>query len=309
MDVLKSYLKYLPEGYNILEKPQTNLWNEILKDILVVSLSAITAKTMTAPLERASVELNYHARSNNTNRQSTGLWSCIKAIRRDRGFSSLWAGNLTNIFRYLPVQILNFTINKLLRRLLLPTNLSFPLTLGFNLFAGAASGFISLLLTYPMDYARTLLVVDMSRNPPHQRNFNNLSDCLAKIIQFEGFAGLYSGFSTSLNGVIFYRTLYHGVFESFKNRVAQQGIMMRATFGYIITCFASMITHPLDVARRRVMMRESHGRTGIFDTMYAIWRREGLLMLFAGLGSSMPLRSIGSSIVLVLNDEIHKMMA
>jgi solute carrier family 25 (adenine nucleotide translocator) protein 4/5/6/31 len=70
------------------------------------------------------------------------------------------------------------------------------------------------MFVYPLDFARTRLAADVGKGD--QREFHGLKDCLTKIMKSDGISGLYQGFMISVAGIIVYRALYFGTFDSAK---------------------------------------------------------------------------------------------
>jgi solute carrier family 25 (adenine nucleotide translocator) protein 4/5/6/31 len=92
--------------------------------------------------------------------------------------------------------------------LLLPTG---------NMASGGLAGASSLLFVYSLDYARTRLANDAkSAKKGGERQFNGLVDVYRKTLASDGLAGLYRGFAISCVGIIVYRGLYFGLFDSMK---------------------------------------------------------------------------------------------
>jgi len=84
-----------------------------------------------------------------------------------------------------------------------------------NVASGGAAGASSLLFVYSLDYARTRLANDAkSAKGGGQRQFNGLVDVYKKTLASDGIAGLYRGFVPSVVGIIVYRGLYFGVYDS-----------------------------------------------------------------------------------------------
>lgn len=68
---------------------------------------------------------------------------------------------------------------------------------------------------YSLDYARTRLANDAkSVKGGGARQFNGLVDVYKKTLASDGIAGLYRGFVPSVVGIIVYRGLYFGVYDS-----------------------------------------------------------------------------------------------
>jgi len=80
--------------------------------------------------------------------------------------------------------------------------------------SGGAAGASSLLFNYSLDYARTGLANDVKKGG--ERQFNGLVDVYKKTLASDGVAGLYRGFNISCVGIIVYRGLYFGMYDSLK---------------------------------------------------------------------------------------------
>ena len=83
-----------------------------------------------------------------------------------------------------------------------------------NMASGSAAGASSSVFVYSLDYARTRLTNDAKAGG--QRQFNGLVDVYRKTLKSDGIAGLYRGFNVSCAGIIVYRGLYFGLYDSLK---------------------------------------------------------------------------------------------
>jgi solute carrier family 25 (adenine nucleotide translocator) protein 4/5/6/31 len=84
-----------------------------------------------------------------------------------------------------------------------------------NVASGGAAGASSLLFVYSLDYARTRLANDAkAAKGGGARQFNGLVDVYKKTLASDGLLGLYRGFIPSVVGIIVYRGLYFGVYDS-----------------------------------------------------------------------------------------------
>lgn len=87
-----------------------------------------------------------------------------------------------------------------------------------NMASGGAAGATSLAFVYSLDYARTRLANDAksAKKGGGDRQFNGLVDVYKKTMATDGVAGLYRGFTISCVGIIVYRGLYFGMYDSLK---------------------------------------------------------------------------------------------
>ena len=125
---------------------------------------------------------------------------------------------------------------------------------------GKAAGATSLLFVYSLDYARTRLANDAksASKGGGGRQFNGLVDVYRKTLKTDGIAGLYRGFMPSVAGIIVYRGLYFGMYDSIKPVVlvgALEGNFLASfLLGWTVTTGAGVCSYPLDTIRRRMMM-------------------------------------------------------
>jgi hypothetical protein len=121
------------------------------------------------------------------------------------------------------------------------------------------AGATSLLFVYSLDYARTRLANDAkSAKKGGERQFNGLVDVYKKTLASDGVAGLYRGFGPSVAGIVVYRGLYFGMYDSIKPVVlvgALEGNFLASfLLGWCVTTGAGIASYPLDTVRRRMMM-------------------------------------------------------
>ena len=112
-----------------------------------------------------------------------------------------------------------------------------------NIASGGAAGASSLLFVYSLDYARTRLANDAkSAKGGGSRQFNGLVDVYRKTLASDGIAGLYRGFVPSVVGIIVYRGLYFGVYDSLSelsSRVVASSKLI--TFYFVQSLLSSLV--------------------------------------------------------------------
>ena len=91
-----------------------------------------------------------------------------------------------------------------------------------NLASGATAGASSSVFVYSLDFARTRLANDAKMSTKtggpggSDRQYKGMLDVYRKTMATDGIAGLYRGFMVSLAGIIVYRGLYFGLYDSLK---------------------------------------------------------------------------------------------
>jgi solute carrier family 25 (adenine nucleotide translocator) protein 4/5/6/31 len=242
-----------------------------------------------------------------------GIGDCFSRVISEEGFVSLWRGNLANVLRYFPTQALNFAFKDYFKRMFGYNKDKDGYWVWFagNLASGGAAGACSLFFVYSLDYARTRLANDnKSAKKGGERQFNGLIDVYTKTIKSDGIQGLYRGFNISCVGIIVYRGLYFGMYDSLKPVVLQgplQGSFLASFFlGWAITIGAGLASYPIDTVRRRMMMTsgEAVKYSSSMDAFSQIVKKEGWKSLFKGAGANI-LRAIAGAGVLAGYDKLQ----
>jgi len=293
-----------------------------LIDFAAGGLSGAIAKTGTAPIERVKLiiqtqDANPKIKSGEVARY-TGIANCFTRVYKEQGLGAFWRGNMTNVIRYFPTQAFNFAFKDQIKALFPRYSpkkefLYFFLT---NMASGGLAGAGSLCIVYPLDYARTRLASDVGSGKPQ---FSGLADCLLKTARGpSGILGLYNGFGVSVAGIIPYRGVYFGMFDSlmglnpFRNDRNVVGLASKFGIAQVTAITAGYASYPFDTIRRRLQMQSEKPKSewlykGTMDCLAKIIKEEGTSALFKGAGAN-ALRTVGSALVLVLYGEIKSMM-
>jgi len=290
---------------------------DFMTDFLLGGTAGAISKTLVAPIERVKLLLQTQdANTKLENKKYNGIIDCFTRCVKEEGVISLWRGNWANVVRYFPTTALNFAFKDTYAKIFNPYNSKTDPGKFFlgSLMAGGAAGATSLTFVYPLDFARTRLGVDVGK-AAGDRQFKGLTDCCVKIYKTDGFTGLYRGFGVSVVGIFIYRAFYFGGYDAGKKYLwkdaDKSGFFQRYAFAQAVTTFSELISYPLDTIRRRLMMQS--GRTdiiysGTVDCAKKILKNEGYTAFFKG-NLSNVFRSVGSSLVLVLFDEMKKTFA
>ena len=294
-----------------------------MADFAAGGISGAVAKTATAPIERVKLiiqtqDANPDIKSGKVARY-TGIGDCFKRVAAEQGVGAFWRGNFTNVLRYFPTQAFNFAFKDTIKALFpkYSAKTDFGMFFLVNMASGGLAGAGSLCIVYPLDYARTRLASDVGSGP---KSFNGLGDCLVKTAKGPGgFMSLYNGFGVSVAGIIPYRGVYFGMFDSllginpFK-KDKNNFIRLASTFAIaqVTAITAGYASYPMDTVRRRLQMQSEKPKAdwlykGTMDCFGKIMKEEGTSALFKGAGAN-ALRTVGSAMVLVLYGEIKTLM-
>eukprot|EP01122_Echinamoeba_exundans_P017975 TRINITY_DN9908_c1_g1_i1.p2 TRINITY_DN9908_c1_g1~~TRINITY_DN9908_c1_g1_i1.p2 ORF type:complete len:328 (+),score=112.44 TRINITY_DN9908_c1_g1_i1:41-985(+) len=285
-------------------------------DFLMGGVSAAVSKTAAAPIERVKLLIQNQDEMIKSGRLAEpykGIIDCFSRVSKEEGVGSLWRGNMANVLRYFPTQALNFAFKDYFKSLFSFTVAKDGYWTWFagNLASGGLAGAASLTAVYSLDYARTRLANDnKSAKKGGERQFNGLIDVYKKTIASDGVAGLYRGFVISCVGIIVYRGLYFGLFDSLKPVVLVGDLKdnFGASFllGWSVTTAAGLASYPIDTIRRRMMMKsgEAVKYKSSIHAAIEIGKSEGVASFFKGAGANI-LRAVAGAGVLAGYDKLQ----
>mgnify|MGYP003957378633 CR=1 FL=1 len=292
--------------------------SDFVLNFLAGGVSGAVAKTCTAPIERVKLliqtqDANPKIISGEVARYN-GIVDCFSRVAKEQGIQAFWRGNFTNIIRYFPTQAFNFAFKDGIKAMFpkADKNTEFVKFFAINMASGGLAGAGSLCIVYPLDYARTRLASDVGGG---KKQFNGLADCLKKTVAAGGVGALYNGIGVSVVGIIPYRGVYFGLFDTlsgYNPYQKDQNGLLRASSKFVCAqtsaIAAGYASYPFDTVRRRLQMQSEkpesewvYKSTG--DCFSKIVKEEGTAALFKGAGAN-ALRTVGAALVLVLYSEI-----
>lgn len=283
--------------------------NHFLLDFLSGGVAGVVAKTVAAPVERVKLLLQTQGTNERLAKPYKGIADCWKRIYTEEGILAFWRGNGANVIRYFPTQALNFSIKDSLQGIFGQTDKNrnpYKFVLK-NLLAGGIAGSITSMIVYPLDFARTRLGVDIGKTQG-ARQFKGVADCLTTTYKSDGIKGLYRGAGMAVFGIFIYRGLYFGVYDSGKAvfMSGQDMLILKIFFAQACVIFSETLAYPTDTVKRMLMLQSTRKEVmynGVVDCCRKVYKKDGLKGFWKGSLSNM-MRSIGSSICLVLYDEI-----
>jgi len=285
--------------------PKTNP----IEDFMMGGISAAISKTLAAPIERVKLLLQNQGDAASITKPYSGIVDVFVRVPKEQGFISFWRGNMANVIRYFPTQALNFMFKDFYKQYLeRPRSDGFwPCLLG-NMASGGAAGATSLIVVYPLDFARTRLAMDVGKG--NEREFKGTWDTIYKTSKSAGWGkgGVYNGFVVSCVGIVLYRGAYFGLYDTVSDVdwMRGAGFLKKFALGYTVTVTAGLISYPLDTIRRRMMMtsgKHAGKYTSSIDCAQKILAKEGVGAMYKGAGSNI-LRGLAGALVLVGFDYI-----
>merc|ERR1712093_225503 len=182
------------------------------------------------------------------------------------------SGNFTNCIRYFPTQAFNLAFKKMFPKY--DPKTQFMQFFGANLVSGGLAAAGSMCIVYPLDYSRTRLASDVGSG---KKTFSGLLDCMQKTAAGPGgFMALYTGFGVSVVGIVGYRGLQLGCFDTivglnpYKKDKGFMGAVTTFAAAQTAITIGAGATYPFDTVRRRLQMQsekpvEEHLYKGTMD--------------------------------------------
>lgn len=288
--------------------------SNFLRDFFFGGTAGIIAKTIAAPLER--IKLLLQTQDSNhllKDKKYTGFFNCTKRILLEEGALAFWRGNSANVIRYFPTSALNFAFKDYYRRKFNSYDkdknpYAFALA---TIMCGGLAGASCMMFVYPLDLTRTRMGVDVGQAGSTQ--YSGIFQCMRSIHAKSGITGLYSGLAISIPSIFLYRALYFGIYDIGKEMFPgykEKSLLIKFAFAQFVTTSSETLSYPMDTIRRRMMMNSGLDKKLYNNTMHcinSIITQEGYAAFFKGNMSNI-LRSLSSSLVLVLYDEIKNYM-
>ena len=271
-------------------------------------ISGAVAKTVTAPLEAIKLKLQY------TEDDDEGALDCARRIFEREGWRGFYRGNLANVLRYFPTQAFNFVFKDKIKRLMPKVDRKKHPWRAFavNMVSGGIAGAGSLVLVYPLDTARTQLLI--CTNDDGSPKYANMMEF------FRDWNGdvrkLYEGYVVSVAGIIPFRAIYFIVNDTLRAILpwirdeGLKGLVSKFTCAQAAALCAAYASYPFDTVRRRLQVDAQRPLgerryKGNLDCLKKVYRVEGVRALFRGAGYN-AVRTVTSALALVAYGELKK---
>ena len=289
-------------------KPPSSTGSQLL---LIGGAAGILSKFIDAPLERLKLLLqnqNEIRLLGRLEKPYKGVVDCTARIYRTEGVLSFWRGISPLLIGYFTRTALQFALSDSFKKLFKQSEGdNSTLTLLKNTSAGAAAGATSLIAVYHFDYCRVRLANDVKFGKNAERQFSGMVDVYKKTFASDGIVGMYRGFVVSCVGIVVYRGIYFGLYDTLKLKLLKKdtGVMTAFVLGYGVTITAGLTSYPLDTIRCRMLMRsiEPVKYRGSIHCLSQIVKNEGVLSLWRGAGVTIA-RGIFGAVLLVGFDSL-----
>ncbi|XP_057422551.1 mitochondrial uncoupling protein 3-like [Lotus japonicus] len=257
--------------------------------LVLSSLSATVAETITFPIDLIKTRLQLHRESLSSSCHTSTFRIGLNVIR-EQGPLGLYKGLSPAIIRHLfytPIRIVGY---EHLRSVVSPDNGS--LSMIGKAFVGGISGSLAQVVASPADVVKVRMQADdrMVREGLQPRYSGSL-DALRKIVQAEGLKGLWKGVFPNIQSTIrnmgelaFYD---HAKQIVIKSRIAEDNVYAHTLASIMSGLAATSLSCPADVVKTR-MMNQVHKKEGqvlyrsSYDCLVKTVKFEGIRALWKG---------------------------
>ncbi|TVY57847.1 Mitochondrial thiamine pyrophosphate carrier 1 [Lachnellula cervina] len=236
-----------------------------------------------------------------------GTIPTLKHILREEGLTGLWKGNIPAELMYVSYSAIQFTAYR-------SVTIGLQTAFGENripapvesFVAGASAGALATATTYPLDLLRTRFAAQGA-----EKVYPSIAASIREIARTEGPRGFFQGLSAGVGQIIPYMGLFFATYETL--RLPMGALHMPwgsgdATAGVMASVISKTGVFPLDLIRKRLQVQ---GPTrskyvhknipvykGVFKTMRAIFKNEGVRGLYRGLTVSLLKSAPASAITM-----------
>ncbi|QRV74976.1 5'-3' exoribonuclease [Ceratobasidium sp. AG-Ba] len=298
-------------------------------------LTSSQAKTLVAPLDR--VKILFQTSNPDFNKYS-GTWSgafkAIQQINNTNGFNGLFQGHSATLLRVFPYAAIKFLAYDRVHAYLMPTRAEETNLKRFV--AGASSGTLSVLLTYPLELIRVRMAYETQTTSRHaftnavRSIYTEGNGTSSHIVQttagpqaiersstlFTTFpiSKFYRGFSVTLLGMVPYAGTSFLAWGALRAAflppppqsqpgsnptIPRHRPLADLAIGAISGAIAQTVSYPFEVIRRRLQVGgliRPRGFVGWGETVQSIWAKQGWRGFFVGLSIGQKLLSQWASL-------------
>ena len=270
--------------------------------MVIAAISGMGAATVCHPLDVVRVQMQ-----TDTGGDYSGPVDCATKIVDQEGLvKGLYAGIgaaylrqwlygscRIGIYAFLLEQAQTKNVNQGLEKSAIP--------LATKMFMGLCSGGIGSFVGTPSELALVRMSADSKLPTKQRRNYKGIGDCLSRIFQEEGIAGLWTGATVTVIRAMLLSACVLGIGSEIKQQLTVSGIfgpdgklfhgLPLIFFATLFSSFiANIVSNPVDVVKSRMMNQNknrSAGETathysGMMDCFGKIIKDEGVVKLWAG---------------------------
>ena len=217
-----------------------------------------------------------------------------KGLWKSGGLSRLYAGIGPLLMGSMPSSATFFLTYEVIRRKGGPGS---ELSVTKNMLAASTGEVTSCLVRVPCE-----LIKQRAQANSRQSSW----EVLRGTVRGGGLRGLYRGYAATVSREIPFSLVQYPLWEYLKRLLRgdkdRLAAWQSAAVGAVAGGLAAAVTTPIDVAKTRIMLSTEPGAR-LYSVLMGLYRREGALALYAGLGPRVLQISLGGAIFLGIYDQ------
>mmetsp|Transcript_4802 Transcript_4802/g.6707 ORF Transcript_4802/g.6707 Transcript_4802/m.6707 type:complete len:401 (+) Transcript_4802:59-1261(+) len=259
-----------------------------IKTLIAGGIAGAVSRTAVSPMERLKILYQTQPR-NTTNVKYQTVFQSLATILKEEGPKGFFKGNATNCVRIFPTSAIQFYSYEQYKKIIPLSPGKSELTPLQRLLAGGMAGITALVITYPLDFIRARLTIQVGNQ------YNGMMHAMQSTARNEGILALYTGLWPSILGVVPYVGFDFAVYDTLKRMLPKQpdGTLSQwqtLACGAIAGTVGQTVAYPLDLVRRRLQVQSflqdklppSQIYNGTWDAIVKIVKHEGVIGLYRG---------------------------
>ena len=151
----------------------------------------------------------------------------------------------------------------------------------------ATAGAVGASVANPGDVAMVRMQADGKLPPAERRNYRGIVDALRRIAMEEGVPRLWRGVVPTVNRAMIVTVGHLAAYDEAKQQILNAGLLKEGVPLHFASSFtaafvASLLSHPVDVSKTRLMNMSKGQYSGMVDCLAQTIRHEGPLALYKG---------------------------
>lgn len=189
-----------------------------------------------------------------------------------------------------------------------------PLPIYLKVPAAMMAGAIGACVGNPADLAMVRMQADGRAPPELRRNYKNVFDAIMRVSAEEGVPALWTGVQATVNRAVIVTVGQIAAYDQFKQLLLSTGsfsdtIGTHFTASFMAAFVSSAMSHPVDLAKTRLMNMKNNEYRGTLDCMMKTARGEGMLALYKGFSATYVRQCPYVVVTWVVREQIKKVMA
>ncbi|XKL66196.1 hypothetical protein PGB90_009616 [Kerria lacca] len=308
---------------NVNEK-NSKEW-KVIESGIAGGLSGAITRLLLQPLDviktRFQLQVEPISRRNEGSKYR-GMFQAIKIIWKEETVSAFWKGHNSAQILSILYGTVQFATFEQLKKLVKIFNLPIKQQIFESFFFGSSATVLATFASFPFDVIRTRFIAQGKF-----QEYRTIYEASCKIIDKEGFRGLYKGLTPTLIQSVPYGGCQFGFYTLFTKLNTKLPLSTEThseeliTGGNLIAGFlagmcAKTVTYPFDLCRKRMQIqgfldvRKNFGKlficSGLVDCCIRIYKEESFIGFFKGLQPSLIKSALSTSIYFALHDKIFR---